>query len=200
MNSADAARIFAALQGAYPYAKVDDITVGVWANSLDLIDFPLASEAAQRWIADEGFFPSIAAFNGVVSQIRRENRGDVERPIVDPSFSAIRCQGDGWFDRGDGMEPCPACNPWMRKRWSEGKLDQHARPPADFIMPEPCVPSHAGEGGIPATRHRAMQLVIQGLREQLAENGLTSEEIDETVKRRMPTVLAAVGAVPEESP
>jgi hypothetical protein len=115
-------------------------------------------------------------------------------------MGAVRCNGDGWFDRGAGMEPCPACNPWMRKRWAEGKLDQHARPPADFIMPEPCAPSHAGDGGVPASRHRAMQLVMAGLREQLAENGLSPEEIDETVKRRMPTVLAAVGAVPDSPP
>jgi hypothetical protein len=196
VNSADAARIFASLQGAFPYAKVDDITVSVWANSLDLADYAIASEAVQRWIASEEFFPSIAAFNGAMTTIRREQRGE-ERPLVSANLGAIRCNGDGWFDRGDGMEPCPACNPWMRRRWSEGKLDQRARPPADFVMPEPCVPSHAGEGPIVTDRRRAMQMVIAGLREQLAENGLTPEQIDAAVKRQTPTVMAAVGAVPD---
>jgi len=195
MNSVDAARIFATLQGAYPYAKVDDITVSVWANSLDLLEFGIASQAAQRWIDAEEFFPTIAAFNGIATAIRREERDAAGEPP--PAHSAIRCDGSGWFDRGNGSEPCPACNPWLRERWDSGQRDRHAKPPKNFVMPDPCRPSHAGETGQPVNRQRAMQLVLGGLREQLRENGLTPEQIDETVARRMPTVLAAVAGAPD---
>lgn len=191
MNSVDAARVIATLQGAFPYAKVDDATVMVWANALDVADYPTAMRAASRWIEEMTFFPTVKDFNGMMTDLRREAR-DTAAPQRALMGTAIRCNGSGWFDRGKGQEPCPTCNPWLRGEFLEGKLDKPGRIPTNYFMPEPCQPSHAGEGPIVSDRRRAMQLVIGGLREQLTEDGLTPEQIDEVVERRMPTVMAVL--------
>lgn len=195
MTPQDAARVMSALHGAFPYANIDDDTIRVWSNVLDNTDFNLAMAAVDRWVAVEKFWPTIAELNGVMSEVRREWRGDTDRPIVNPLRGALRCDSSGWLDRGDGMEPCPACNPWLRERWQSGNFDRSVKPPNDFDMPAPCHPSHAGEGAVTTSKHRAMQLVINGLREQLTDNGLSPAEVDAAVARRMPAVLAAIANV-----
>lgn len=190
MNEVDAARVMAALHGAFPNTGVDDATISMWANALSLVDYQVAMAAVQRYVETENFWPTIAKFNGVITEMHRESRGTgAQRALMG---TAIRCNGSGWFDRGGGQEPCPTCNPWMREQWREGKLNQTLRPPTNYLMPDPCQPNHAGDGPLVTSRARAMQLVIGGLREQLTEDGKTPEEIDEIVARRMPAVMAAV--------
>jgi hypothetical protein len=108
----------------------------------------------------------------------------------------LRCDGTGWLDRGEGLEPCPSCNPWNRERWRDGRWhDPHPRIPRDYVMPPPCPPSYAAEGSYPVSSTRAMQLVVQGMREHYAEEGYGPDEIEAVISRRLPAVAEMVASI-----
>lgn len=193
MTPEHAAEVLVALHGAYPRVEIDEAVALVWKNSLSSTDREWAMKAAQEWIATQTWFPTVAEFNSLVTRLRQVDAN--ERPAL-AAHGNIRCNGTGWIDRGSGNEPCPACNPWMRKQWSEGNLAQHRKPPADYIAPPPCRPSHAGEGSQICDRQTAMRAVLNGMRQHYTEIGLDEAEAAKRIAKRMPTVVAAVSGVP----
>jgi hypothetical protein len=188
MNSVDAARVLAKLHGAYPNIDIDDAVAATWANSLATADYEWAMKAADEWISTENWWPKVAEFNTAMRRLRQGAANDA--PAL-PAHNAIRCNGEGWVNRGSGMEPCPACNPWQRKLWADGDLNSRKRPPSDWIQPPPCRPDHSGESSI-CDRDTAMAAVLRGLREHYVSIGLDDEQIDKRITKRMPKVLAVL--------
>lgn len=200
MNDLDVAKVIAMFHGAYPRLDVDEAVAIVWKNTLATADFHWAEKAADEWIATERFFPTPAEFNGMMTRLRQEaaNQGQPETKVPAlPAHSGIRCNGEGWLNRGAGMEPCPTCNPWTRKLWEDGEMDSRRRPPHDWVQPPACRPNHSGEGSQIISREVAMKAVLRGLVEHYTELGLTPEQIDKRIEKRMPRVVEITKAVPE---
>lgn len=143
MTHEQARQIVALLIAAYPHSPADEVTVDLWVNALLPADFELAADAAHDTVRTTSWWPTIAEFNGRMTELlRARNRRQQPTTIT----SRIRCNGTGWFDRGAGMEPCPTCNPWLRTQFEEGDLHAEHRPraPKDYVMPPPCSPAHEG--------------------------------------------------------
>lgn len=143
MTHDQARQIVALLIAAYPHSPADEVTVDLWVNALLPADFELAADAAHETVRTTSWWPTIAEFNGRMTELlRARNRRQQPTAIT----SRIRCDGTGWFDRGAGMEPCPTCNPWLRTQFEEGDLHAEHRPraPKDYVMPPPCRPAHDG--------------------------------------------------------
>jgi hypothetical protein len=192
MNSIEAARVLAKFHGAYPRVEIDDAVAATWMNTLGTGDYGWAMSTADEWINTETWWPTVAEFNGLMRRLRQGAANDGDERVL-PAHSRIRCNGTGWINRGAGNEPCPACNPWQRQLWVDGDLDSRKRPPSDWIQPPRCRPDHSGEGSI-CTKEQAMAAVLRGLREHYTDIGLTADEIDARISRRMPNMLS-VGMV-----
>lgn len=197
MNSVEAARVLAKLHGAFPNVDIDEAVAATWANSLASADYTWAMRAADEWIASENWWPKIAEFNSVMTRLRRESAGQEAPSRMLPAHHAIRCNGSGFIDRGNGNEPCPTCNGWLRDVWLKGEWNERVRPPRDLVQPPRCRPDHSGEGSDVASRDVAMAAVLRGLREHYVGMGLGTEEVEARMAKRMAKVEALVQPAPE---
>lgn len=137
MNTSEAQQIVAVFVAAYPQSAADENTVALWINALQVADYDTARTAALEHVRTSNWWPTIAEFNGQMTTIRRDR---ARRANPSQITARVRCDGSGWFDRGNGLEPCPQCNPWLRAQFEEGDLHSAHRPaaPKDYVMPAPC--------------------------------------------------------------
>jgi hypothetical protein len=174
MTPTQAAQVLAALHGAYPRVELDDAVANVWQNSLAVSDYHVAMQAATKWIGESRFWPSIAEFNGLITEIRRDM--DYQQPQLAPR-PGYGCDGSGWIDRGQGWEACPTCNPWNYALLENGDWQNtRLKPPADWWQPQPCRQrSHESEL---FTFQQAKDAIERGYREHHEEVGTDPALVD----------------------
>lgn len=185
MTSQEAAAIIAIFHGAYPRTDIDDAVTEVWMNTLLLADYEAAMLATQEWIDNERFWPSVAEFNAKLRGIRQRLAG-TEIPRV----SAVHCDGSGWFERGNGWEPCPNCNPWNYELIRDGNWQNTTvQPPKSWVQPRPCNAVHHDSDIFDFDQ--AKQAVARGYREHHESIGTDPKVIEERVAdllHRGPTI------------
>jgi len=178
MTSSEAAAIFAIFHGAYPHVALDDAISEVWMNSLLTNDADVARRAALEWVSTRKWWPTVVEFNAVIRAIRQNDVTDGPRQIH--SGSRVMCDGTGWFDRGDGLEPCPSCNPWNVELFRGGDFQNlRQRPPDNWIQPLPCPPQHFESDLFEFDDARAA--IERGYREHHAEIETDPAEVDARV-------------------
>jgi len=174
MTSQEAASIIAMFHGAYPRTDIDDAVTEVWMNTLTMLDPDTAYSAAEIWINEKQFWPTIAEFNNLIRNVRQKNA--LPRP------SAIHCDGSGWFDRGRGWEACPSCNPWNKQLIDNGQWnDLTVRPPSNWVQPPACKPVHTESDVF--TFDQAREAVKAGYVEYHVEQGADVEAIQMRIDR-----------------
>lgn len=168
MTSQEAASVIAMFHGAFPRTDIDDAVTEVWMNTLKMLDPVVAYDAAEQWINEKQFWPTVAEFNQVVRNIRKHDA--LPRP------SSIHCDSTGWYDRGRGLEPCPSCNPWNKQLIDNGQWqDLTVRPPRDWIQPPACKPHHY-ESQVFSFRE-ARHAIEAGYAEHHREKGTPEDQI-----------------------
>lgn len=180
MNREESAAVMLALSAGYPATEVTEEMVAVWHNALAIADVGVAMAAVEAWLRDSRFFPTIAEFNGAMRNVRYADRDIVRAALPPAGPSRLRCDGTGWLDRGEGLEPCPNCNSWVRECWLDGDwANQRARrPPESWMRSQSCRPAFEAEGRLIDTRDGALAALIGGLRDELVAQGRTPEHVE----------------------
>lgn len=171
MSPNEAAQIVAVLVAAYPASNADEATATLWANALAPADYDVAHHVVLEVVRTLSWWPSIAEFNKLMTDRHRELARTGEGAPTTRITSALRCDSSGWIDRGDGLEPCPTCNPWLRTVWENGDLGEpHVRiaAPDDYVMPAPC---RRSEHGRIVGRAEGARIALAAYRESCAETG-----------------------------
>lgn len=194
MNERQVAQILSVFHGAYPNQAIDDSVADAWAVALASTDFHFAETAARDWILTEKWWPSISEITGAIARLMRDDV-HVAAERRRPNLTGVRCDGSSWIDRGQGPEPCPECNPWLRTLYEEGDLHgRHPDPPKGFIMPPRCRPLFTGDQTVTRGRENIMKLVRGGYIDGKLEDGFTLEQAQRSWDERGAKV--AVGVVP----
>lgn len=86
MQEADALRITAYLNAAYPNMALDEASVAVFSKELALLVDPrIAMEAAQKIVRTMTRFPTIADFRGVYRSVNEgRRRGEEKKELASP--------------------------------------------------------------------------------------------------------------------
>lgn len=188
MTPEQSAQVLAAIHGAYPRVEMDEAMVMVWQNALAVADYDDAMNAVAQWTGTQKWAPSIAELNGLMTSMRQEaaRSGDT-RALPRSSGRRFGCDGTGWLDRGEGLEPCPSCNPWGEMLWENGDWQNlRVQAPRDWVQPMACHPIHTESELFSFDQARAA--IERGYREHWdyvnpVDEGWSVEEIEEREER-----------------
>lgn len=186
MNDNQAGQILLVLRAAFPHVEVTPEMAQLWVHALATTDATVGLTAAKRWIETADRWPTIAQFNGTITAIRREDRDD--GPVITRDLPAgIRCDGSGWFDRGNGLEACPACNEWNATLVANGDFHNgRGKSPSNWVRNETCSrwQQSRHDGHIVESAAQASSIMLGALTAELEHQGFTPNEIDAALRRR----------------
>ncbi len=131
-----------------------------WVRALCQFRMAPALVAMEQMTANSpDWVPTLMRFRQELERASREDIREISR--ARNIERSRRCDGTGWMESGDGYRPCPACNPFLSERFSDGVLhvtgEEHKKAVREWAdenaMPAPCRSiDFEGSAAIPPSR------------------------------------------------